>query len=354
MSQQRNDDSDLEEDCGRPECTACGVVNDAIIKYRRLRRHPPLFHSMSQGGDGWTRDMFDPQFMKILEVLQEHSPEGKFFETIEGLTVKALLDSGLIREDAHEVYSLPIFTPRTCAMIVEEKDCYLSSGLPVFRPNSMNNYGLILNQIGMKKMLTELQQYYLRAISSVFFPRQSSHFDDHHSFIVSYEPGKDTGLDMHTDASDVTWNICLGDPGFVGSGLIFCGASNSAQHRKFSHQYRHEVGRAVFHLGSRRHGADNIECGSRHNLIIWCINSAYQQSTDYQADHTTVKERDTPDLQCLSWTHDRDFVKFKKYPDGKNPASKDPPERPWCPFPEDCYDAMDAPESLHTAIVSSL
>lgn len=30
-----------------------------------------------------------------------------------------------------------------------------------------------------------------------------------------------------------------------------------------------EVGRAVLHLGSRRHGADDIESGTRMNLIVW-------------------------------------------------------------------------------------
>ena len=30
-----------------------------------------------------------------------------------------------------------------------------------------------------------------------------------------------------------------------------------------------EIGRAVLHLGSRRHGADDIENGTRMNLIIW-------------------------------------------------------------------------------------
>ena len=34
--------------------------------------------------------------------------------------------------------------------------------------------------------------------------------------------GKDLGLDMHTDDSDVTFNVCLGKA-FAGAGLTFCG-----------------------------------------------------------------------------------------------------------------------------------
>ena len=87
----------------------------------------------------------------------------------------------------------------------------------------MNKYGLVLNQIGMLKLLTNFQQEYLYNISNVLYPEEASHFTSHHSFIVSYAPDKDRSLDMHTDDSDVTWNICLGKEGFEGSGLTFCG-----------------------------------------------------------------------------------------------------------------------------------
>ena len=36
------------------------------------------------------------------------------------------------------------------------------------------------------------------------------------------EMGKDLGLDMHTDNSDITFNVCLGRD-FDGAGLTFCG-----------------------------------------------------------------------------------------------------------------------------------
>mgnify|MGYP003333528851 CR=1 FL=1 len=40
--------------------------------------------------------------------------------------------------------------------------------------------------------------------------------------MVQYKHGEDLGLDMHTDASDVTLNVCLGKE-FTGAGLTFCG-----------------------------------------------------------------------------------------------------------------------------------
>ena len=49
----------------------------------------------------------------------------------------------------------------------------------------------------------------------LLFPIEGGSLDRHHSFIVQYEVGKDLGLDMHTDNSDVTFNVCLGRGAFA-------------------------------------------------------------------------------------------------------------------------------------------
>ena len=45
------------------------------------------------------------------------------------------------------VYSFPMFAIPFCSSLLEEVENYEASGMPVQRPNSMNNYGLILNQV---------------------------------------------------------------------------------------------------------------------------------------------------------------------------------------------------------------
>ena len=45
-----------------------------------------------------------------------------------------------------------------CDKFLAEIDNYFASGLPIRRPNSMNNYGLIVNEIGMEPSITALQQ----------------------------------------------------------------------------------------------------------------------------------------------------------------------------------------------------
>ena len=86
--------------------------------------------------------------------------------------------------------------------------------------------------------------------------------------MVKYKAGEDLGLDMHTDDSDVTFNICLGR-NFTAAGLTICGDNGGPRHRQFFKAYEHVRGRGLVHLGTRRHGADDIASGERNNLIIW-------------------------------------------------------------------------------------
>jgi hypothetical protein len=63
--------------------------------------------------------------------------------------------------------------------------------------------GLVLNEIGLKPVLSELQRA-VHPLAAALFPVEAAQMDDHHSFVVSYKPDEDRGLDMHTDDSDVT------------------------------------------------------------------------------------------------------------------------------------------------------
>ena len=47
----------------------------------------------------------------------------------------------------------------------------------------------------------------VRPLADALFPTEGEHVDHHHSFMVQYKQGEDLGLDMHTDACDVTLNV---------------------------------------------------------------------------------------------------------------------------------------------------
>mmetsp|Transcript_21622 Transcript_21622/g.51091 ORF Transcript_21622/g.51091 Transcript_21622/m.51091 type:complete len:416 (+) Transcript_21622:112-1359(+) len=239
-----------------------------------------------------------------------------------------------LKKEMDGVYSFRAFSDEFVNLFNEEIGNFYQMSkqhqIPIKRPNSMNNYGVVVNEIGLRPLISAFQHDYLWPLSRILFPKQASQFDDHHSFIVRYQAGEDLGLDMHTDDSDVTFNVCLGEHGFTKSTLTFCGMFGSPDHRHVSHVYHHEIGRAILHLGNRRHGADDIATGKRINLIIWSHNWKWRSSPEYRQVRTTKsyqKESGPPDEQCLSYTHDVDYSAYEEIPE----RAKDLDLTPWCP-----------------------
>eukprot|EP00545_Synedropsis_sp_CCMP1620_P014214 CAMPEP_0119015062 /NCGR_PEP_ID=MMETSP1176-20130426/10537_1 /TAXON_ID=265551 /ORGANISM="Synedropsis recta cf, Strain CCMP1620" /LENGTH=314 /DNA_ID=CAMNT_0006968323 /DNA_START=127 /DNA_END=1071 /DNA_ORIENTATION=- len=285
--------------------------------YRPHRKHPALFD------DVFAQEWLHPDMVKIV----------KSFHDSKLSTSDPLQISPFLRQETEEVYSFSCMSPTFISMFNEEIENFYTVStehkIPVKRPNSMNNYGVVVNTIGMRPIITSFQQLYVWPLAKRLFPKEGAKFDDHHSFIVKYQADEDLGLDMHVDDSDVTFNVCLGHD-FTGATLSFCGNLGRANHRKHVHTYHHEIGRAVMHLGSRRHGADDIASGSRANLIVWNQNHAWRESPGYQRIRSTLYEREDgpPDAVCLSYTHDRDYSFYKELPKSKKGQTFS--ER-WCP-----------------------
>ena len=211
-------------------------------RYAPLRKHQPLF-----APELVKAEWLHPDFIAMTDELSKGADA-----------------ASLVTEEAHEIFSFPLLTEEACDHLADEVDNFVASGLPARRPNSMNRYGLILNEVGFRPSLDVLQRA-VWPIARGLWPVEGEQFDSHHSFVVSYKPDEDRGLDMHTDDSDVTFNVCLGR-NFTAAGLTFCGNMGAGDHRQISHRYLHHKGRAVMHLGRRRHGADDISQGHRMNL----------------------------------------------------------------------------------------
>ena len=184
--------------------------------------------------------LFDPQKAYMVETIHPDYWKAFMQNTPEAW-------SSIVTTEVEEVFSVPLFKPELCAAFVEELDKFHSTGLPARRPNSMNNYGIVVNEIGMEPALDQLCHSLLQPLAHYLFPGVGSHFDRHHTFVVRYKVGEDLGLDMHTDDSDVTFNVCLGKD-FKGAGLQFCGDQGSTDHRKASLQYQHLSTSAVSKL----------------------------------------------------------------------------------------------------------
>ena len=172
-------------------------------RYLSMRKDPALFDP------GLVKQWLHPEFTALSRALDE------------GADVRSL-----VAQVTHDVYSFPLLNDEACDRLCDEIEHFGETGLPARRPNSMNRYGLILNEVGMRPSLDALQAEVWR-VARELWPVEGARFDDHHSFCVSYRPDEDRGLDMHTDNSDVTLNVCLGRD-FTAAGLTFCGEVGQA------------------------------------------------------------------------------------------------------------------------------
>eukprot|EP00308_Calcidiscus_leptoporus_P022229 CAMPEP_0119400998 /NCGR_PEP_ID=MMETSP1334-20130426/142148_1 /TAXON_ID=127549 /ORGANISM="Calcidiscus leptoporus, Strain RCC1130" /LENGTH=355 /DNA_ID=CAMNT_0007424909 /DNA_START=89 /DNA_END=1156 /DNA_ORIENTATION=+ len=215
----------------------------------------------------------------------------------------------LLSEVAPGVWRLSIFTPRFCRLLLEELQHYETSGIPLRRPNGMNRFGAILDQLGLEASLSYLCRRILRPLGSealealvrdvacageargvaqlsmpshppplggMLFPELIGRGDADYTygFVVKYRMGEDVALAEHADASVLTLNVNLGMPGFTGGELVFKGT------RFLDDQPRqmpaHTVGFAqmtpgdgILHLGGQYHAALPLTAGERVNFVLW-------------------------------------------------------------------------------------
>jgi len=177
----------------------------------------------------------------------------------------------LKKETDTGIYSFTMFTETFCRELIEEVESFESSGLPILRPNSMNNYGVVLDDFGFYPFFEKLREFIL-PITSKLYGEHGSNLDSHHAFIVQYKIGEDVDLDFHYDESEVTLNICLGKQ-FTGGSLYFQGLLEKSETHNENFEFLHKPGLGIIHLGKHRHGANAIKSGERYNLIVWFRNS---------------------------------------------------------------------------------
>ena len=93
-------------------------------------------------------------------------------EAIDSKNASAL--EALMRPEVEGVHSFQLFSDEFCRMFLEELDNYHATGLPIDRPNSMNNYGIIVNNIGMQPVIGALQRSVLQPIANLLHPSTAS------------------------------------------------------------------------------------------------------------------------------------------------------------------------------------
>lgn len=228
-----------------------------------------------------------PRLHPHLFALREEFFVPAFVRAVRAGTPAAL--RAVVREAHPQVFVFDMLRPEFCRALLEEAGHFekwcADQELPLIRPNTMNNYGAVLDSFGFAPMLQQMMTDSVAPLASLFYADVGgATLDSHHGFIVEYAVGKDTSLDFHVDASDVTLNVCLGRE-FTGGTLYFRGircqvCQETAPRPEEEFEIEHVPGRAILHRGKHRHGANPILDGQRYNLILWCNSSRFARGHD--------------------------------------------------------------------------
>ncbi|XP_078106500.1 2-oxoglutarate and iron-dependent oxygenase domain-containing protein 2 isoform X3 [Sander vitreus] len=205
---------------------------------------------------------------------QESYLAPKFKQIVEYCRSSDISEEGLRdllqEEAAPRVYRFPVFEKSFCEELVEELEHFEQSSAPKGRPNTMNHYGILLNELGFDEgFLTPLRELYLHPLTSLLYPDCGGRgLDSHKAFVVKYDMNEDLELSYHYDNAEVTLNVSLGKD-FTEGNLYFGDMRQVPLSETECSEVEHRVTVGLLHRGQHMHGALPISSGQRWNLIIW-------------------------------------------------------------------------------------
>ncbi|XP_029960785.1 2-oxoglutarate and iron-dependent oxygenase domain-containing protein 2 [Salarias fasciatus] len=176
----------------------------------------------------------------------------------------------LEEEAAPRVYRFPVFQKAFCDELVEELEHFERSAAPKGRPNTMNHYGILLNELGFDEgFITPLREHYLQPLAALLYPDCGGRrLDSHKAFAVKYDLKEDLDLSYHYDNAEVTLNVSLGKE-FTEGNLYFGDMRQVPVSQTECSEVEHRVSQGLLHRGQHMHGALPISSGQRWNLIVW-------------------------------------------------------------------------------------
>ncbi|XP_067084112.1 2-oxoglutarate and iron-dependent oxygenase domain-containing protein 2 [Osmerus mordax] len=219
------------------------------------------------------RNIYTP-LHKHVYLLQENYLAPEFRQIVDYCWSQDASEDGLLAliqtETAQRVYRFPVFKKSFCEELIEELEHFEVSSAPKSRPNTMNHYGILLNELGLDEgFITVLREHYLQPITSLLYRDCGGRrLDSHKAFVVKYDMHEDLDLSYHYDNAEVTLNVSLGKE-FTEGNLYFGDMRQVPLNETECTEVQHRVGEGVLHRGQHMHGALPISSGQRWNLILW-------------------------------------------------------------------------------------
>ncbi|KAM7280228.1 hypothetical protein ACFE04_007362 [Oxalis oulophora] len=216
----------------------------------------------------------------------------EFLQAITDNTIESF--RRVMSEPAPGVFTFKMFNSEFCELMISEiqnlKQWVEENNVQILRPNTVNEFGIVLDDFGLESMLKTLLDGCISPIATVFYLEVGgATLDSHHGFAVEYGEGNDSELGLHVDDSEITLDVCLGQQ-FSGGDLYFSG-TRCDQHvntprlsEDITFEYAHVPGHAVLYRGRSRHVVRATTSGHIINLILWCRSSIFRESLKYRSN----------------------------------------------------------------------
>uniref|UniRef100_A0A3B3ZPP9 Fe2OG dioxygenase domain-containing protein n=1 Tax=Periophthalmus magnuspinnatus TaxID=409849 RepID=A0A3B3ZPP9_9GOBI len=219
------------------------------------------------------KDIYQPLHPHVY-YLQESFLAQKFKHIVEYCRGTNASQEGLLElldeVPGQRIYRFPVFEKHFCEELLEELEHFEQSAAPKGRPNTMNHYGILLNELGFDLgFITPLREQYLHPITSLLYPDWGGHcLNSQKAFVVKYDMHEDLELSYHYDNAEITLNVSLGKA-FTEGNLYFGNMRQVPLSESECVEVEHRVTEGLLHRGQHMHGALPISSGQRWNLIIW-------------------------------------------------------------------------------------
>lgn len=195
------------------------------------------------------------------------------------------------------VFQAQFFDMNKLADLRDYLDAVADAGIPTRPP-----YGIALNRHGamldprstgylaapaFQAFYHTLMDRFMRPIARLMFPGVMGYDSQTFGFSIQYQPGMDTSLQPHTDASAATLNINMNLPGecFTGSEVDFYDQTSGKVERTIF-----KPGAAMIHRGNIPHAAQPITSGTRSNMVLWLYGDRGQIPLNTSADNAMLAQ----------------------------------------------------------------
>lgn len=254
-------------------CESEQQLLDVITKINQEVERRKLLDQRSAERGAAIRDIYQPLHPHVYH-LQESFLAPKFKHIVEYCRGPNASKEGVLKllgeEPAPRVYRFPVFEKQFCEELLQELEHFEKSAAPKGRPNTMNHYGILLNELNFDQgFITPLRKKYLHPITAVLYPDWGGHcLDSQKAFVVKYDMNEDLDLSYHYDNAEVTLNVSLGKD-FTEGNLYFGNMRQVPISESECTEVQHKVTEGLLHRGQHMHGALPIASGQRWSLIIW-------------------------------------------------------------------------------------